>query len=655
MNLRAKLLAGFALITGIALIAVASIGYFYARQQVISGVNEAMTSTINGHVTEFEGWLGKKANTLETLAYTYQTTFSNNDVPTTYLEAYKVDKELMNVFVGYTDGRFVDGTKSMLPAGYDPRVRSWYKDALQKGKISFTDPYVDALTNKYVISAAVPLKVADGSIKGVIGEDVQMDSFTENIKKVNLHGMGYAFLADSKGTIIAHPDSKLVTKNVVDIPGLKNLGQEMLASKQGSKVYEFDGERKLIIYNKIPSTGWLMAITVPEAEAYRQLSELRTKYIIVVLSTLLLVAGFALWFANKLAKPMAELTVNAQKMAEGDLTVKSAVSGKDEVARLATAFNRMSGNLRGLIKHIGESAQTVDKAARDMQSSSREAGQVTEQIATTVNDLAQGAGAQAESMQKGAGMVRDIGNSVEIISQNTDNSARRAQGAQSAVEQGYQAVVHQSELMIKSREATQNVGQAITALADKSKMIGQIVEVIGNIAGQTNLLALNAAIEAARAGEQGRGFAVVADEVRKLAEQTAHSTQEIAKLVQDIQQGTDQAVREMQSSEVIIGQQAKAVDQTETYFNQIKEYVAQISSQIQQIAAEVAQLSGKAADVTGVINDVAAVAEESAAATEEVAAATEEQTSAVETIAQQADKLAAEAKELERQIAGFKI
>lgn len=655
MNLRAKLLSGFALITGIALIAVATMGYFYARQQVMSGVNEEMTSTINGHVSEFEGWLSVKANTLETLAFTSQTTFGNSDVPPTYLEAYKADKELINVFVGYADGRFVDGTKSVLPAGYDPRVRSWYKDALQKGKISFTDPYVDALTNKYVISAAVPLKAADGSIKGVIGEDVQMDSFTENIKKVNLHGIGYAFLSDSKGTIIAHPDSKLVTKNVVDIPGLKNLGQEMLASKQGSKVYEVDGEKKLIIYNKIPSTGWLMAITVSEADAYRQLAELRTKYIIIVVSTLLLVAGFALWFANKLAKPMAELTVNAQKMAEGDLTVKSVVVGKDEVACLATAFNQMSGNLRGLIKQIAESARTVDSAAQDMQSSSREAGQVTEQIATTVNDLAQGAGAQAESMQKGAGMVSDISNSVEIISQNTDNSARRAQGAQSAVEQGYQAVMHQSELMIKSHEATQNVGQAITALADKSKMIGQIVEVIGNIAGQTNLLALNAAIEAARAGEQGRGFAVVADEVRKLAEQTAHSSQEIAKLVQDIQQGTDQAVREMQSSEAIIGQQEKAVDQTETNFNQIKDYVAQIASQIQQIAAEVTQLSDKATDVTGVINDVAAVAEESAAATEEVAAATEEQTSAVETIAQQADKLAAEAKKLERQIAGFKI
>lgn len=656
MNLRARLLLGFALITGIALIAVAYMGYFYTKKQVVDNVNAEMEVVLKSHVTEFEGWLAAKGKIAETLAYTAENVYSDSELPISYLQVFKNDKDMTDVYIGYAaDGRFVDGAQTKLPPGYDPRQRGWYKLAVEKGKLVFTEPYVDVFTGKYVITAAIPVKTPARALKGVFGEDILLTAFTDNIKNVNLRGMGYAFVIDNKGVVVAHPDSKLLTKNILEDPSLKALGQDMQAKENGSKVYDYEGQSKITIYQKIPSTGWVMAITVTEAEAFSQLADLRTKYIIVVVVAMLAVAGFALWFANRIGKPLAGLTGNAQKMAQGDLTVKTAVAGRDEVAKLSEAFNQMSASLQDLIKQIRQSAQTVELAARDMQGSAREAGQVTEQIATTVNDLAQGSGVQAQSMQNGAVMVTEMNNSVGIISRNTDSSAKRALGAQQAVEQGYQAIVHQNQLMVKSRDATQHVGQAITALADKSKLIGQIVEVIGNIAGQTNLLALNAAIEAARAGEQGRGFAVVADEVRKLAEQTANSTQEIAALVLDIQQSTDQAVKEMHASESIIGEQEQAVGQTENNFNQIKEFVADISSQIQQIAAEVTQLSAKAMEVTGVINDVAAVAEENAAATEEVAAATEQQTSAVETIAQQADKLAAEAKKLEQQIAGFRV
>lgn len=656
MNLRARLLLSFALVTGIVLIAVACMGYFYTKKQIVENVNSEMEVVLNGHVSEFEGWLGAKGKIAETLAYTAENVYSDSEMPISYLQVYKNDKDMTDVYIGYgADGRFVDGAQTTLPPGYDPRQRGWYKLAIEKGKLVFTEPYVDVFTGKYVITAAIPVKTPAGTVKGVFGEDILMTAFTDNIKNVNLRGMGYAFVIDNKGVVVAHPDSNQLTKNILEYPALKALGQDMLANEKGSRMYTYDGQSKITIYHKIPSTGWVMAITVTEAEAFSQLADIRTKYIIVVLVAMLAVAGFALWFANRIGRPLAGLTVNAQKMAEGDLTVKTLVEGRDEVAKLSEAFNQMSTSLHNLIKQIRQSAQTVELAAQDMQVSAREAGQVTEQIATTVNDLAQGSGVQAEAMQNGAAMVTEMNNSVGIISHNTDSSAKRAQGAQQAVEQGYQAIVHQNQLMVKSREATQHVGQAITALADKSKLIGQIVEVIGNIAGQTNLLALNAAIEAARAGEQGRGFAVVADEVRKLAEQTANSTVEIAALVQDIQQSTNQAVKEMHASESIIVEQEQAVGQTENNFNQIKEFVAEISGQIQQIAAEVTQLNAKAMEVTGVINDVAAVAEENAAATEEVAAATEQQTSAVETIAQQADKLAAEAKQLEQQIAGFKI
>lgn len=643
----------FVLVTAVTMLTVSTLGYLYARQQVVKSTVATLESLGEGRTIYFNGWLSGKAKMLETVNRTVQLHLGSLDA--TYLMSYKSDGDVTDMYIGLQDGRFIDGAGAVLPPDFDPRQRGWYKDAVVKGTLLFTEPYVDVNTKKYVVSAAVPVKDETGITHGVLGEDILLSTLTAELKDVNFNGEGYAFLIDGKGNILSHPDEKLLGTNIAANNELKAVLEPAMKNEQGNVTYTAGGVETLLVYRKIPATGWLLAVQVPAAIIGKQLNTLLLQFLLIYVVVLGLVGLFALWFARKITGPLVELTHTAEQLANGDLTAKLAVSGQDEVSQLALAFNKMGDSLQALIEQIQISASAVGTVSHSMQASAESAGQVTEQIAVTIGELAQGATSQTQSINQGAAVIRDMTIAVDRIANNIDQTAQTAADVQTTVVSGYQAVANQTELMEKNRLAAGNVSAAIAVLAEKSKQIGQIVEAIASISGQTNLLALNAAIEAARAGEHGRGFAVVAEEVRKLAEQAEGSTREISGLIADIQASTGQAVQEMETAAQLVGQQQSAVVQTGEFFARIRQAVENITTQIQHVAGETQTVTQKADQVSGVIADIVATSEQSAAATQEVAAATEEQTASVQSISQEAKKLAYEADLLKSEVSKFKL
>lgn len=643
----------FVLVTAVTMLTVSTLGYLYARQQVVKSTVATLESLGEGRTIYFNGWLSGKAKMLETVNRTVQLHLGSLDA--TYLMSYKSDGDVTDMYIGLQDGRFIDGAGAVLPPDFDPRQRGWYKDAVAKGTLLFTEPYVDVNTKKYVVSAAVPVKDETGITHGVLGEDILLSTLTAELKDVNFNGEGYAFLIDGKGNILSHPDEKLLGTNIAANNELKAVLEPAMKNEQGNVTYTAGGVETLLVYRKIPATGWLLAVQVPAAIIGKQLNTLLLQFLLIYVVVLGLVGLFALWFARKITGPLVDLTHTAEQLANGDLTAKLAVSGQDEVSQLALAFNKMGDSLQALIEQIQISASAVGTVSHSMQASAESAGQVTEQIAVTIGELAQGATSQTQSINQGAAVIRDMTIAVDRIANNIDQTAQTAADVQTTVVSGYQAVANQTELMEKNRLAAGNVSAAIAVLAEKSKQIGQIVEAIASISGQTNLLALNAAIEAARAGEHGRGFAVVAEEVRKLAEQAEGSTREISGLIADIQASTGQAVQEMETAAQLVGQQQSAVVQTGEFFARIRQAVENITTQIQHVAGETQTVTQKADQVSGVIADIVATSEQSAAATQEVAAATEEQTASVQSISQEAKKLAYEADLLKSEVSKFKL
>lgn len=645
----------FVSLTGLVLLAISYLGYSSAQNQLLKNVDNQMLSQVEKNSSEFNGWLMQKAQIVETLAVTIENTAGNNPISKSYLQAFQNDPDISDIYIGFADKSFLDGGDWVPPADYDPTQRVWYTQALENGKLTFSEPYIDLITKQFVVSACIPLKNPDGSIRGVLGEDILLNTLTEKVKKINIDNHGFAFLLDQKGTFLAHPQQDFLGKNIAETEGYQDISQTLLSQEKGKFNQHIAGEDMIIVYQKIPSTGWTLAVMLPEKIAYAELSKLKIKYIIFALIMLAIALAATFIVAERITRPIKVLSLKSEEIAAGNLTVKVNFGGDDEIKHLADAFNHISSSLRSLIQKIIDSASIVEKLSADMHASTEEARQVSEQIAATVSDLAQGAGEQAKSVEKGAYMVENIYTAMQRITDNVQNSTHLADQTRQEVEKGFKSIVEQIEITGKNMEAADLAAESIQELAEKSQRIEKIVEVISSIAEQTNLLALNAAIEAARAGDAGRGFAVVADEVRKLAEETANSSREIAALIQENLTSMEKAVKQMEATQKLTSSQEKSVQEVKTFFDNIKTRTEEIASQLKEIASAVDEISLNTQEVADTISSLASIAEENAASTQETAAATEEQSASIQLISEHADKLLAEAQKLREETSVFRI
>ena len=543
----------------------------------------------------------------------------------------------------------------------DYHNRVWYKEGMAlKSDVDYAEPYPDAKDPNLIWVTAMHRIEKDGKPIGIAEADFTLDLFKKQLANIKVGKEGYAFAVTKNGMVIGSYDKKSKAKDLsVKISDIKDPAWKALGAKlaDASKPGMMEVDDKYAVYAPIGNTGIKLVLIYPMSEVMSGLNSIIYMNIIIVVIAIILFVVLLSFILNKrVIKPLQDLLQMANRIADGDLRLtENQTLSNDEIGNLSKAMQEMANKIKIIINKITNSSELLVSSSNNLTSNATQSAQGATQTANAIVEVAAGTSREIKVVEKASNVVDAINQKISHAAENIYYVESTADKAADFAEEGGKSIknaVNQMEIINNKVSHSANV---VVALGNQSKEIGQIVNTISDIAGQTNLLALNAAIEAARAGEQGKGFAVVADEVRKLAEQSQTAAKQIADLIAQIQMHTDSAVLAMNegSAEVKLG--TEVVDMAGRTFADIVKLVNQVSEQVREIAGAVKDITNSSEEVVNSVNEIDIISRDTAAQAETVSAVTEEQSAAMDEITSSSAALAKMAEELSEAISIFKL
>ncbi|UQZ81721.1 Methyl-accepting chemotaxis protein McpB [Paenibacillus konkukensis] len=397
---------------------------------------------------------------------------------------------------------------------------------------------------------------------------------------------------------------------------------------------------------------------VDEGSAENSALVASVKKVIAVISVIAFLMAVLIGFviSRFISKPIVFIANAAKQIALGNLTLNQIKARtRDEVGDLADSFNQMVRNLRELIAQTADGAEHVAASSEELTASAQQTNVAAEQIASAIQEVAAGSDKQVQSVKESVHIVNEMSVGAQQIAVNAHSVSSSASDAAEKSLEGNHAIQRVIDQMSSIHQTIEDLSEVIHGLETRSQDIGDTVKMISDIAAQTNLLALNASIEASRAGEQGRGFAVVASEIRKLAEQSSKSSDQITGLVSVIQQDTHAAMQSMRSSIKEVDEGILVVHTAGISFQHIDRSVQKVLTQIQEVAAAAEQMYASTDHVSNSMIFISNTVEESALGIQQASASTEEQLASMEEVFSSAASLSQMAEQLQNQIARFRV
>lgn len=494
---------------------------------------------------------------------------------------------------------------------------------------------------------------------GIIGNKIQelkssMDIQNKVEKIGQKESIVFALVIDKNLKAVAHSNTDSIGKQLDD-KGSKTAAVE---GKPYASKYPYQGQEVYDVLVPLYEDGihiGAVDIGLSMKQINNALKMLLIKTIIISIISFIVGGIILSLLIRKVTNPLKKLVEVANKVSNGDLTQDIDIKSKDEVGMLADSFNKMINNLRDITSKIQDVGLNVASYSQELFSAAEQASTVSEQIAISTQDIADGAEQQVKSTMLVLNNIKEVADSIEKINDeiydvvdNADNTSKLASDGREKMN----SMIKQMNTIKYSVNYTSGIMNEFEKTSDE---IGNIVQVINNIADQTNLLSLNAAIEAARAGESGRGFAVVADEIRKLAEETIKSSDNIKKLINKTQENAKKAIVSIEGGNKEAEKGEVVVEEVGIYLNEIIQGFDLTKNKLDIANKNILEVNTNTENIVNLVDEIESISEESAANTEEVAASSEEQSATIEEITKSVEELANMSRELEEVIQVFKL
>ncbi|WP_319778178.1 methyl-accepting chemotaxis protein [Maridesulfovibrio sp.] len=661
-----------------------------ARSLAVEQASKSADSEAKGYGNEISETIGKALTVTRTLASMFETGTNYKNIPDReVLDAVLIDvlkrhpglagswcafkpdsydgreEEYMDKYKGaYRNWYYRDGNKIAENfSGAENMVgQSWFDDPMAGSVETISEPYPWDVKGKkfWLCSTGHPVK-RNGRNIGVVGVDFYLNDLLQTVLKIKPFETGYAFLMTNKGTIVAHPDKDLQTKNILDLVSSKQKSNVENAIKNGS-THSYVGEShatgaaEYITFAPIKvgktSLPWSIALVIPMDKVEAQANAIAQNSIIVSVVAILLLLGILFVLAGVISKPILKTADYTTRVAEGDLDAALDINQKDEIGNMADSMRTMVGELKKTIRKAEDETRKAEEESAKARQATAEAEKArekadmaraeglhhaadrveqvlhhvvsaSEQMSVQSNEMLSGAEVQSDRISSTATAMEEMNATVLEIARNAGDAAEASNEAQDKARNGAAVVDKSKSALEQTVTEVNNLKGNMEELDKQAKGTEAIIGVITDIADQTNLLALNAAIEAARAGEAGRGFAVVADEVRKLAEKTMTATGEVSNSIGSIQRVAGDNIKSMETVYKHIEEANEFSENSGSVLQEIVTGAEESAIQIQSIATAAEEQSATSEEINSSVEEISRITAETAHGAREFALALE--------------------------------
>ena len=614
-SIKSKLLALFLPLVAFSFILILMIVYIQSQKIIQNKTDNLMQAESSVSINQILSWEASNLTVLDTAVDSIlHLNMSDEQILTYEMQFLNTYEDFPNgMYIGYDDGKVLDAS------GWEPdtdiRQSTWYTEGLTHDTFEFGEPYIDALTGEYIVTASRRLDNLNGKT-AVAAADVSLSVLSEIVDAMEVAGNGDAFILDTVSTsILAHKDFSLVGTPVAECsdPFYQNLYMDISSGNTSCMQYSsVDGTYMVNIQN-ITGTNWYIISRGLESNIYSDITRLQIMLAGIGLAVIIILCICMTLLINHITKPIHTMTTAIETVTSGNFTVDIDVTGNDEMSIMAQNMKIFLKTMRDVLGAVSQVATEMDSQARS-----------SHQVATTLYDSASG---QAESMEQMRHTLEELADSINVIADNattlaqvvseTNESGNHAlqnmETTISSASEGQLSMSHVTECMQNVTQSMTELEQSISDVGAAAVKIDEITTAIRDIAEETNLLSLNASIEAARAGEAGSGFAVVATQIKKLAETSASAADEISVLINTVVHQIEQTVSRSQQSMEQIKTSSDAVDSATAQFNKIYESIQQTDEIVHNIINQIYH-------VNDVSTNMAAITEEQSASATEIEA-----------------------------------